>query len=255
LSFPRGWSLISKVSDLLQVGQAVWPLLPFAGLTYVLGYPAIAVASLVTATLVLGITLLIRAVRRHRSSQRDWNPHIWVIRRTSLVKVRSKLEASYTNTLRVRVLQNDVSRMNWRVGWTGAGSIVVNVKNPGFSWELKPTGIDPALLLIIHFDRPYRRGSEIDLEFTLTCTGTIKQQEPFYSVTLFETRVPKSVSIRIEFDNSFAVRRIHREIYASERAPWPMEPPEELELSGNRHVEWAVPVRRGRRYGVRWETQ
>lgn len=253
----RGRVIMATLSDLAAlVGASVLVIGSSSAIVgaFLSGYIGIAFASLFSGATVLGLMIGARIWRhRRRSRKTDWNPSIWMRTRQGRALVKSASEVHYEHAIELIILRDDISRFNWRVGWTGVGDLSISIKNAGFTWSLVPAPTDSAHILVIHFDRPRGRGDVIPLEFGISAIGTERPQEPFYSVTLFESRIPKEATIQVEFADGIVVKSVQREMYASDTAPWPMEPPTPLSLDRNRIIEWPLPRKAGRRYGIRWE--
>ena len=252
---------VGLLSDLAHLGQLLFGLAGVAIATTATRFFAnpeykVGILSAIAAiTVTLSILWVARAYRRINAALKtDWNPSVWMMERQSFIMVHDKAWLTVTTSVKIRILRHDVDHINLRVGWTGRGQITISLENKGFSHHLEGTNHDFNRALMIRFDRPRRRGEELELKFTIDArANTGFEPQPYYAVTLLESRLPKKVSLVVSFDQTLTVAAVQREIYASDSALWPLEPPEPIELGTNRSTEWILPRHRRQRYCIRWE--
>jgi len=250
---------LALAGDLSQLVQAVLALaaalgVATGGLTMLPAPTKPIIGGMLGAAIIVIFVWVVRILRRQAESKhRDWNPGIWIKSRDVKVTVKSKTTIEYSNHIGAVIASDNVQSLNWRLGWTGEGCISPYVKNRAFSFELEPCPVDNAYILKIKFDYPRNKGDEIDIYFGCTTEGTIKDQQPFYSMTLYESRLPRAASIQIEFLETVKIEWARKEVFANDTAVWPMSPPEMVNLGRDRVVDWQVQCEAGRRYGIRWQ--
>jgi hypothetical protein len=266
------WSKLKKsddialISNIIQISQPAWWVFLATGgvvliIARIVGIGFLIILALSTVALILALLggwMLIRRFQKNAARRKDWNPWIWAKIRRHRVSVHDKERIDYSSELDLLIMQDDVSRFNWRIGWTGEGAapqsgIEVELHNPGFDWEIQPTTTNSANVLVITFDRPRNKGEVVKLKFTIKTNGDLRNQRPFYSVTLFESRIPIKAVIEVEFSASVKVENIQQEIYLSDLAAWPISPPEPVLLGFTRTTTWELNCRPGRRYSVVWQ--
>jgi hypothetical protein len=252
---------LALVSNLIQISQPViWAGAAMAGLAVFVPAIFVPVAAGAAGSAVICAALWIAVViaRNKAARRRDWNPSIWMRRRKSHIVVHSPTNIYYRAELDLLILQDDIRRFNWRIGWTGEGStpqsgIEASIVNPGFSWYIQSMPADSANTLVVEFDRPRNKGEELLLVIELNTNGDLKNQRPFYSIVLHESRLPLALTIGIEFSATVAVHSVQKEEYVDHLAAWPMCPPEPVALGISRALEWKIRPRRHGRYSVTWK--
>ena len=249
---------IEFVSSILHIITIMFALLSYtAAIMFSVFYIPSVKSAVIGAAIATFSTILLYGVFRkiaknQTAKQTDWNPWIYIESRHVTVKVDSPEKIIYSTKLVLKILNHDVSRLNWRMGWSGEGAIEVDVKNKGFQPEIEPSPYDISKILRIYFDRPFNKGEKLELNFDIVTEATVPAK-PFYSLTFFDSRTPKDVIITVTFSGSVVAHSFQKAIYASDIAAWPMIPPEPAQLDEHKSVTWRVPPVYGKRCCISWE--
>lgn len=247
----------SDISQLIQAGVVI----AIAVGTYLAGVPFLpppavpVIGGFSGAAILISIVWAWQVIRRRIAGRRnDWNPGLWMKSREGHAAVKSPTEIRYHNRVVLVARSNNQIELRWRIGWTGGGTVKPYVNNPGFRAELEPAPADFCQILTVRFDQPIHKNTEITVDFgVITVARPDEPQQPFYQLTLFESRLPKEARLEVQFDPQIQVSWVLKELYANDTAPWPLHPPERVALGNDRCVSWPLECVKGRRYGLRWE--
>ena len=251
----RDIELVSSLLHILTIVTAVLAPLAvvFVSVFYIPSIKSAILGGVVaTITTIICYRIMVGLTKARKSKQTDWNPWIYISSRSISVNVSNQSEISYKTKLNMKILNHDVTRIIWRLGWSGEGEIEVQIKNKGFSFEVEPSSHDISKILTIYFDRPMNRGENVELEFEIRTVATVPAK-PFYSLTFFDSKLPKHVSISVAFANAVGAHSIQKATFANDTAAWPMVPPESVELDTHNAISWIVRPVFGQRYCISWE--
>lgn len=190
---------VAAVNALVNLTKALGALMAFlvpAGLVSQLQIP-------VWVKALLGCTILIFALiflgylwgRRRNPHVSAWrkqlsNPHLEVLERHELCHVISYTTYELFYDLKLNVTGEHADAFNFYTEWTGRDDLKIRVESSDFN--AVETGRRPLAIRTwkIVFDRRRYKGETVDLRYSISSDGNVKEEENFLSHTFRETDAP-----------------------------------------------------------------
>lgn len=201
--------------------------------------------------LVLSGLVVIAAVSRNRMAP-QWNPDIWVKRRSQVCRVKSKTLHHVEYDLDITCMKDNVLSFSLYIEWTGKRDIKFKLHNRDFRYvESKLPGVRAVAYRII-FDYPRNKDDVLNLRYSATGSSYEAEPDDHFSHTFGDLLVPETAIMAVKFSKGLTVSEVLWQSFKPPNADRPEHSPECVQLDADLTIVRSFHPVSNTRYSFTW---
>lgn len=247
---------LPTINALINLGRVVFVVISAlvgGNLFYRIAGGAVPLNILIATFLLIISGLVIIAVVSRNSKTPQWNPDIWVKRRSQVCRVKSKTLHHVEYDLDIKCMRDNVLSFSLYIEWTGKRDIKFKLHNREFRYvESKLPGVRAVAYRII-FDYPRNKDDVLNIRYSATGSSYEAEQDDHFSHTFGDRMVPELASMAVGFAKGVNVSEISWQSFRPPNADRPEHSPEFVQLDTDLMIVRSFQPVVNTRYSFIWK--